>query len=350
VSLVETMVSLVLGLAILAAAFSSFVSNRAVFRQTEGIARLQETARVATLLLESDIRQAGGSLCRKGLPLTNLVNSTAWWAQPAQGIEGFDSATSDSRAIKTGTADRFDGTDSITIWSANSLPRTQVKAVPANTTTSPSNTFGVDTHTRLGNGSLAVVCDYSRAAMFQVTGSSGNNIVMSTTGGTPGNCRGALGASASGASLTCSTITDANQGAYNFGTSVELGQLSAHHWYVGQKTTTTTGSLNNLALRRMTLSNTAGATTASASSEEILENVSDMQITYLIGNANGYPNTTSYVAATDISDWTKVIAVRIVLTVKSTEAIAHDGSGNGSAASIQVPIDITIRSRAPRDG
>jgi len=341
-SLVEIMVALVLGLAVLAGAFSSFVSNRAAFQQIEGMARLQETAHVATSLLESDIRQAGGSLCRRNLPLTNVVNSDAWWAQPATGIEGFDAASTDNRAIRSGSADGQEGTNSITVWSANALPRTQVTSVPANTTDSTSNTFGVDTSDRLNVGDLAVICDYNRAALFQVSSKTANQITTSVGGSNPGNCSAVLGAKVSTDSLRCSTLNAETRDAYTFGTGVELGQLSAHHWYIGPKSSSVMGSLNNMALRRM--SRISGN---SATSEEILENVSDMQITYLMGDASGYPNTGTYVAATNISDWTRVIAVRIVLTIRSTEAIAMDASGNSSAASIQVPLYVTLRNRLP---
>lgn len=341
-SLVEIMVALVLGLAVLAGAFSSFVSNRAAFQQIEGMARLHETAHVAASLLESDIRQAGGSLCRRNLPLTNVVNSDAWWAQPATGIEGFDAASTDNRAMRSGEADGQEGTNSITVWSANALPRTQVTSVPANTTDSTSNTFGVDTSGRLNEGDLAVICDYNRAALFQVSSKTAQQITISAGGSNPGNCSAVLGAKVATDSLRCSTLNAETRDAYTFGRGVELGQLSAHHWYIGPKSASVAGSLNNMALRRM--SRTSGN---SATSEEILENVSDMQITYLMGDADGYPSTGTYVAATNINDWTRVIALRIVLTIRSTEAIALDELGNSSAASIQVPLYVTLRNRLP---
>jgi hypothetical protein len=75
-----------------------------------------------------------------------------------------------------------------------------------------------------------------------------------------------------------------------------------------------------------------------------------MQITYLVGTPSGYPATTAYVNANDPSlvDWTKVIAVRIVLTLTSTENDAIDSNGAATPATYTtVPITVAIRSRLP---
>jgi len=126
-----------------------------------------------------------------------------------------------------------------------------------------------------------------------------------------------------------------------------VGTLTAHHWYIGDKTSTTPGSLNNRALRRLSINynrTAPGSISATPVSDEMVENVSDMQISYLIGNDSGYARSTNYVAANAVTDWTKVIAVRISLTVTSPQAT---GVGAGQAASAAVPINVAIRSRLP---
>lgn len=62
-SLVELMISMVLGLIVMGAAFAVFMSNQATFRTSEGLGRIQENARVAFELMARDIRAAGGSAC-----------------------------------------------------------------------------------------------------------------------------------------------------------------------------------------------------------------------------------------------------------------------------------------------
>ena len=339
-TLVETMVALVIGLAITSAALSGYMGNRAAFRQIEGVARLQESARIAASLLESDIRQADGSVCRKNLPLSNVVNSQNWWAQPGNGIQGYESSVADvGDSISYA---RQSGTDSITIWSANSGPITQVRSVAS---AGGSTTFTVDTTANLPLGTLAVVCDYSRAALFQVSAVSAGDytITINTGNGTsPGNCSNNLGATAIAAPACASDAAS-----YTFGPGSLISPLIAHHWYISNKVATTNGSLNNLALRRNTIVYTqAGA--ASASSDEILENVSDLQVTYLRGNASMRPASSAYVGATQITtNWSQVLAARMVLTLRSTDAIATGAAGAASAATYQVPVTVAIRSRLP---
>lgn len=61
--LVELMVAMVLGLLVLGAAFAIFLSSQRTFLASEGINRIQESARVAFELMSRDIRAAGGSAC-----------------------------------------------------------------------------------------------------------------------------------------------------------------------------------------------------------------------------------------------------------------------------------------------
>jgi type IV pilus assembly protein PilW len=64
-SLVELMVAMVLGLLVVGAAFAIFHSNQETYRANEGLARMQENARVAFELITEDIRGAGGNACNK---------------------------------------------------------------------------------------------------------------------------------------------------------------------------------------------------------------------------------------------------------------------------------------------
>ena len=310
-SLVETMVALVVGLAVTAAALSSYMGNRNTYKQIEGIARLQETARIAAALLESDIRQADGSLCRKGLTLDNQSGNNNWPAQPTNGIQGFDSVAMD--VGDSITYARQPGTDSFTVWSANANPMAQVISVGV----APGGTrFFLDKPANVANlavGSLAVVCNYGAEVLFTVSTISGNAITTNVP------------------------IQTLNV----FGPGSLITALEANHWYISNKTIPTNGSLNNLALRRSTLSANR------LPSLEIVENVSDMQITYLAGDANGRPTASTYVDATRINNWSQVLAVRITLTLTSPEAIAVGAGGAASAETYQVPITAAIRSRLP---
>lgn len=365
ITIVETLVSLTLGLAIVSVAFNLYTSNRTVFKQIEGVARLQESARVAAALLTADIRQAGGSLCRNGLPTTNIVRSTEWWAQPGLGIEGFASNASDARASST-SYPRVAG-DSFTVWSSNSGPakllaKTGARGGYGNYPTYLQWSLNLQDTSDFLAGDLIVICDYTRALIAQAIPNNSTLIVRYALPGSPspGQCGAAFSASSVGIEALPSCITSSAayqssrprniQDDYTWDTGSTVGTLAAHHWYVGQKTNTSANSLNNRALRRLTIAynRTAnGSIAAIPSTDEIVENVSDMKISYLVGNASGYANSETYVETGAVSDWRKVIAVRIELTLTSTEALGVGRGQTASAVSYTLPVNAVIRSRAP---
>src|SRR3546814_2483336 len=63
------MVAMVLGLLVVAAAGSLFMSSRKVYGTTASINRIQENQRIAFEMLARDVREAGGNPCTR-----NIVN------------------------------------------------------------------------------------------------------------------------------------------------------------------------------------------------------------------------------------------------------------------------------------
>lgn len=355
ISLVETLVALALGLTLVAVAFNLYVSNHSVFRQIEAMTRLQESASIAAALLETDLRHAAGVLCRKGAPKTNLLKSSSTYEihlDLSNGVRGYESTQTD---LIAGTL-RLTG-DSISVHSANAGAVARVTA--AATATSNEYTFTVDDASKFPAGTVALACDYDRAVLFQVTQrttTSPQQITFSTDSLiTPGNCGVAVKAIAPASSGTVALPRCATQSAayaasaasYTFGPGSLIGKYSFSHWYIGAKTSPDSGSVNNLALRRVTTtySQTNGVGTTD---EEMVENVSDMQITYLTDwNGSGYPGTTTYVAGNAVTDWTRVIAVRMVLTLTSPERVGLAAGNVASAATYTIPLNVTIRARMP---
>ena len=93
--LIELMISLVLGLLVLGAAFAVFQSNQATYRSNEGINRIQESARVAFELISRDLRAAGGSACSNASMVeTTDANSLAFQDTPVTGSATEFTATS----------------------------------------------------------------------------------------------------------------------------------------------------------------------------------------------------------------------------------------------------------------
>jgi len=99
-SLIELMIALVLGLLVLGAAFVVFQSNQNSFRASDGLNRIQESARVAFEMMAQDIRSAGGSACSTvSIVETSGAQSVAFRDTPVTGstsqltvVSGEDSA------------------------------------------------------------------------------------------------------------------------------------------------------------------------------------------------------------------------------------------------------------------
>jgi hypothetical protein len=92
--------------------------------------------------------------------------------------------------------------------------------------------------------------------------------------------------------------------------------------------------------------------------EEIVQDVTDMQITYLQGLfQTGYPQTASYITAQELVDtplnddewltFLQIVAVRIVLTLTSPEKVGLAANNAASAATYTIPINVAIRARLP---
>ena len=386
ISLVETLVALVLGLAMVSVAFNLYVSNRAVFRQIEAMVRLQESASVAAALLETNLRHAGGTLCRNNPPTTVLVTGESktpysnhnpqaparYWEVPPptntdvhagqMGLHAYPSARSDPIV---GSA-RLVG-DSISIMSDNmgAVARVTGRATHAssNNGLTGSYTFPVDNGLNFPVGTVAMACDYARAVLFQVTESTASTITLDTTStaASPGNCAVSMKLQNTPPAVLGMTGTyncsngpaplDHNDRAsmYTFGPGSMIGEHSFSHWYIGRKTGTTDGF--SLFRRRMVYQ---GGTIGLGDAEEMVQDVVDMQITVLRTTLyTGYPAVDTYQTVLSLNTaknqttYRLISAVRIVLTLKSPEKVGLAANNAASAATYTIPINVAIRARMP---
>jgi type II secretory pathway component PulJ len=386
ISLVETLVALVLGLAMVSVAFNLYVSNRAVFRQIEAMVRLQESASIAAALLETNIRHAAGTLCRNNPPTTVLVRgaSTRDYKQhnpqiPARywEVDGLLGESLDSHqgqfgwhAYESTRPDAIVGSArlagaSISIMSDNMGAVARVTGLATHTSSNfgltGSYTFPVDNGTKFPVGTVAMACDYTRAVLFQVTGSTASTITLQANMGaspSPGNCAVTMrrrvepgeAVAAMDGNYRCaggSNPTVYLSSMYTFGPGSMIGEHTFNHWYIGKKTSTSACC----SLRRF--STAYNATGVDTKDEEILENVTDMQITYLQGLLyTGYPFNKLYYSHTELVEnfnysYRGVTAVRITLTLTSPEKVGLAANNAASAATYTIPINVAIRARMP---
>jgi type IV pilus assembly protein PilW len=308
-SLIELMIAITLGVLITAATLSIFSTNKQSYRATENLGRVQESGRTAFELMSRDIREAGGNPCANNIPVANTLNNaaTTWWSNWTNGVLGYENG-----ALAGSTA----GTDAIELHSGMGTGATVVTHNPTSAT--------LDVRP-LAHGFLAddilLVCDFTQAAIFQMSGPAANpvtngNIGHNTGAGAPGNCSKGLGFAVP---MVCG-----NPGtAYAYGENSQVVRMQASRWFV-----------NNGTLFRQSLRNN-GTTPA----EEVINGVLDMEITYLL------PGAAAYVAATAVPAprWREVTAVRVELMLQSEDAV---GTGNQR---LQRPIvqTINLRNRTP---
>lgn len=301
-TLVELMISIVLGAIITAGLISVFLSNQQSYRTNQGLSEVQEGTRTAFELLARDIRTAGLTGCVNNNRLANVLvnNTTVWWENWASPVTGYESGVTDpSVSTGTSTGDRLAGTDSIAVLSTEGTGLSVQSHTPA------SAQFMLnETSSDLQSGDIIVVCDPDHATIMQITNYNNSNVTLvhNTGASTPGNCSKGLGFP-----TDCSSV---NGNQYQFGPNAQIGMIAAVDWYIGRN------AQGGSSLFRTSLVTNSGAVTVSPVSNEMIRNVTDMQLTYLeTGN-------TTYVNASAVSDWSNVTAVNVVLTLVSEDNVA----------------------------
>lgn len=326
-TLVELMVSMVLGLIVIGGAVSLTLANRQSYRANEGLSQVEESARTAFELLARDIRQAGASGCDNEGRISNVINSGDWWSEWF-GLRGFDGAEATSgsfAAYGVNRTERVAGTDALQLQGllGNGL------SVDAHNPNTAVITMAVSSGD-IAVGDVVIACNFDHAAIFEITAAATPNLTHDTGVGTR-NCSRGLGFP-----TDCSTATG---NTYPLTRNTQLWRFFAVDWYIGQSGRTEDGGMS-LFRRRL---GPGGAETT----EEIVTGISDMQVFY----RRGSNDTDLFVpadAAWTVADWGQVNAVRIELTAESADSnIAVAGSGADRRLQRQYVQTITLRNRVP---
>lgn len=304
-TLVELMVAMVLGLVVIGGVISVFLSNQQSYRTNQALGEVQDNSRTTFEFMARDIRDAGLTGCGNFGRVANVLNNSpsctgstcttsAWWANFNSAVIGYDGATTDP-AVATGTAvaARVAGTDSIQVLGADGSGFTIASHVPSSATIHlTQSAAGV-----IVPGDVVIICSPDHAAITQITGPTTitNTLVHNTGTGTPGNCSKVL---------NFPTVCSANPSSgIAFPPNSQIAKLSASDWYIGNHNTTGGRSLYRISV-------VGGAQTP----QEMVRNVTDMQITYLVNGTATFVPASSVTAA----NWANVTAVQLRLTLQST--------------------------------
>jgi type IV pilus assembly protein PilW len=323
-TLVELMVSMVLGLVVVGGVISVLIANRNSYRTNEGLSQVQESARTTFELLSRDLRQTGSTGCDNARRMANVLNSpTAEWWRTWVSVQGFDGVDT---AVTTGAADtqRVAGTDTLHLHSieGGGFP-VDVHAPLAGTMT-----LNVVTPPAIGPGDIMMICDFDHAAIFQAsTYTAASRTLTYTTGGSPGNCNIGLGFP-----TDCTTPN-----IYPFPRNAWVGKLQAVTWYIGNNGRVDDGGRS---LYRVRL-DTGGV----LATEEVVSGVSNMQVEY---GRNGSDVVADATAITAAAAWPQVNSVFVTVTLNSTDQRV---STNAAAATGRIERTFTylvaLRNRVP---
>jgi len=342
VSLVEMMVGLTLGLAMLAGMTSVYLGSKQTYRAGDALARLQESSRVAVEYLSRDLRNAGAWGCgaanlfpsrsytcaaaqynQGGLKNALLNGATTYAYNFALYVQGSDTTIGDTNwlpgldASISGTAPApSTGSDVLTVRGPESLSLTVTEhPASANLGAAP---LKVRSTTELATGDIVVATDCEDAAVFQLTGISPapdatnaeRTLAHATGGTTPGNQCTELG----------KEYTDGL-----------LMKAFTRTYYVAPG-----------ASGRPSLFRKEGP---SATAVELVEGVENMQVQYgYDSDENGIADEYRTAAGVAAADWPRIVSVRVDLLLASAEDnITTEAQSYGFAGATATATDRRLR-------
>ena len=325
-TLIELMISMVLGLAIVGGVLSIFVSNSQTAKVNDNLMRVQENARTAFELMARDLREAGQNPCGSKL-VSNVLRSSGAipvWADWNSGtLRGYDN-TQDETGIKafgTTTNARVSGTDAVLVIRANQ----DENRIDSHDTADTLITL--TSASRFKENDIALVCDSVSSAIFQLydispkSGAQEGKNLDHKAHNTNINCSKFLGTTT--APATCPTDVKQFASATGGAQPGFVAKLYSAFWYVG----TSESGKRSLYRSTITRSGTGGKTII-MSPDEMVPGVQDLQITYLTRDGTTGVLASDWVAATAVANWSddnttaQVGAVRIDLTLQSADNVS----------------------------
>jgi type IV pilus assembly protein PilW len=319
-SLVELMVAIALGAFITVGIIQMFSANQETYQVNIGQARMQENARFAMEFLTTPLRMAGFSGCYSdegGIheAIALVAGNPPFEADFASGAIAGNEATAPAVWSPGGptpaplpadvpAATIVGGTDVLVVRLADPVGTRLAQPMAANT--DPVVVREPDDAAAYGTGTIMVISDCRKGAVFQSTGSAvaGGQItiqhVAGAAGVNPGNGVQALSADGS---------------TYDVDATVHALQTSI--FYIAPGAGTNNRGDNPLSLWRKF------GTQAPA---ELVEGVEDLQVLYGVDTDNdNVPNR--YVTFQNVADLADVVTMRVSITANSVDVVNDVGDG-----------------------
>lgn len=272
-ALLEIMISLSLGLLLLSGVYEVFSSIRQSSRYIQGLALIQENGQLASYFLIQDISQSGYTGCRKinaEFPVSSHIEAKI---QPELIVHGYNQQTLPSEE-KTLAKKMVAGSSVVSVQFTHSQTANVVNPVKK-----AASSLTIDNSTFFKSGDDIMVADCLHADLVSITSVNTDN----------------------------SLRLNAEISEYPAGSQVGLWENES--FYVGK-----TGRFDN---RKQEIT-ALYVYQPNGRDEELVDNVTNMHVQY------AYLNTAQqlvFVPASQITDWTSIKAVRIILLLNSGDSI-----------------------------
>jgi type IV pilus assembly protein PilW len=250
VSLVELMISISMGLFIMAGVLQLFATSNQASRTAEGAARIQENARYVLKRLADDIARAGSFGCAgpSSANITNALGSIVTVATDPGSWNDFSGAYISGVNEDAADANVLDGTDTLVLKYADAASAQQITAMVNN------NTLQVGDAGSFSDGQVVMAGDCARTYISTID-VTGNQIELDDL-------------------TTSAVLTPTTAMAY-----VYSGETGGHRYYVGTSSGAGAGAScggtgdnrQNCALFRQT---------NGAAAEELVQGVHGMEVRY----------------------------------------------------------------------
>ncbi len=363
-SLVELMVSLLLGMILMLAILQVFHNSKNTLVLQRAVTLMQENGRFAVKSLRRDLAIAGFSGCRADTYVSNIVTNShqanEWHLIGPGFVRGHDNAAPNGSWPQTfrrkgsgGLAD--DNTDAIVVRGGD--PGLSFDVASSNLTLARITMAG-DAATVTANfsaGDLLFVTNNlcSRQAVFHLDSVDGQSLVFGGLGAT-GNCSSNLLPTAP--YVDCADTGSLSNGGAPLAAGSQVRHYRAIAYYIGDSDS----GLGVPALRRVVTYNNGGV--LDYRHEEVVEGVETMQIRYGYDiDGDGFANVQVAAAATvegESWQWEKVVNVKITLVLRSTHATETENGSDVVVEGLTIPGDrhlrtvvstlVDIRNRPPR--
>lgn len=297
-SLVELMVAITIGLIIMAAVSSLFVSSKQTYTTQDSLARLQENARFAMQFLIKDLRLAGyfGCLDTVDTSTTNITlnggtnfNNDAFF--PVEGVENASGTWSRSTAATLPTGMKA-GTDAFVVRMADESASANIAPGMLN----GFSTLNVDNVTPFKPNDNVIVADCEGADVMKITGIAGTALQHGA-----GSLRKA------------------------YAPPARIIKMVTRQYFISTKTVD--GKPVPVLMRD-----------ENGTANELVEGIENLQVLYgedTDGPPDGVANI--YRTADAVADWTKVTSIRIGILARTiddkntdVDNVTYDVDGDGT--------------------